>query len=249
MKFYTNVYQRGDKIYLRGYDKGIRVKETINYKPYIFVPSKNGSYKTLDDKDVEKLEFDSIKNAREFMTKYENISNFEFYGLNKFTYLYIYDNYKGEIDFDPQLVRIGTLDIECAADEGFPDIQKADKPITAITVRFRNRNYVFGCGDFVTDDPNTYYVKCVDEYELIQKYLACWQALDLDIVTGWNIEFFDIPYIVNRIIALFSENEAKKLSPWKILDEKIVEFRGKQNQSYNPFGIAVLDYYQARATV
>jgi DNA polymerase elongation subunit (family B) len=141
-------------------------------------------------------------------------------------------------------VRIGTLDIECAADEGFPDIQKADKPITAITVRFNKRNYVFGCGKFKTADENTHYMECKDEHELIQKFLSCWQALDLDVVTGWNIEFFDIPYLVNRIILLFNEKEAKKLSPWKILDEKMVEFRGKHNQSYNPFGLAVLDYYQ-----
>ena len=128
--------------------------------------------------------------------------------------------------------------------EGFPDIKKADKPITAITLRSRNRNFVFGCGDFETDDVNTHYLKCKDEYELIQKFLECWEQLDLDIITGWNIEFFDIPYTVNRIKLLFNEREAKRLSPWKILDEKIVEFRGKENQSYNPAGISVLDYYQ-----
>jgi DNA polymerase elongation subunit (family B) len=103
---------------------------------------------------------------------------------------------------------------------------------------------VFGCGKFKTDDLNTHYVECKDEYELIQKFLSCWQALDLDIVTGWNIEFFDIPYLVNRIKLLFNDKEAKRLSPWKILDEKIIEFRGKENQSYNPFGLSVLDYYQ-----
>jgi DNA polymerase elongation subunit (family B) len=168
----------------------------------------------------------------------------EIYGLTTFLYLYIFDNYKGDIDYDPKLVNIATIDIECAADEGFPDIQRADKPLTAITLRSRNRNFVFGCGDFETDDVNTYYIKCKDEYELIQKFLECWENLDLDIVTGWNIEFFDIPYIVNRIRRLFNDTEARRLSPWRILDEKIVEFRGKENQSFNPAGVSVLDYYQ-----
>jgi len=244
MSFYTHVYMRSDKIYLRGYDKGLRIKETINYNPYLFIAKQNGKYKTLDGKPVEKMMFDSIRDAREFVSRYEEVSNMEIYGLTNFQYLYIFDTFKGDIDYDPRLVTVGTLDIECAADEGFPDISKADKPITAITIRSRGRNYVFGCGDFVTEDPNTHYVKCNDEHHLIQQFISCWRALDLDIVTGWNIEFFDIPYIVNRIISLFGEKEAKKLSPWGILDEKIVEFKGKQNQSYTPAGISVLDYYQ-----
>jgi len=244
MAFYTSVFQRGDKIYMRGFDKGLRISDIDYYKPYMFIPKQGGKYKTLDGRDVGRIDFDSIGDAKDFVEKYKDVSNMEIFGINTFAYLYIFDKFKGDIDYDPQLVRIGTLDIECAADEGFPDIQKADKPITAITVRFNKRNYVFGCGKFKTTDENTHYMECKDEHELIQKFLACWQALDLDVVTGWNIEFFDIPYLVNRIKLLFNEKEAKKLSPWKILDEKMIEFRGKENQSYNPFGLAVLDYYQ-----
>jgi DNA polymerase elongation subunit (family B) len=66
----------------------------------------------------------------------------------------------------------------------------------------------------------------------------------MDIVTGWNVEFFDMPYLVNRIKSLLGLSEAKKLSPWGILNERMVEFKGKENQSYEPVGITVLDYYQ-----
>jgi len=240
--FYTNVHMRGNRIYLRGYDKGIRVEEKINYTPYLFVPKARGTFKTLDGQPVEKVNFDSISEARDFLKNYEDVDNLSIYGLTAFPYLFIYDTYKGDIDYDPNQVKIGTIDIECAADDGFPDIQKADKPLTAITIRCRGRNYVFGCGDFTTDDKNTYYIKCETEVQLVHQFLQCWKALDLDIVTGWNIEFFDIPYIVNRIIALGMD--PKKLSPWGLLDEKTVEFRGKENQSFSPVGISVLDYYQ-----
>jgi DNA polymerase elongation subunit (family B) len=242
--FYTNVFQRGNNIYIRGYDKGIRYTDKIPYHPYLFIPKSNGKYKTLDNKPVEKLEFDSIYEAKDFIERYKDVSNMDIYGLTTWPYLYIFDAFKGDIDYDPKQIRIATIDIECAADEGFPDIQRADKPLTAITIRSRNRNFVFGCGEFTSTDPNTYYIKCKDEYELVQQFLDGWNKLDIDIVTGWNIEFFDIPYIVNRIKVLFNEAEAKKLSPWRILDEKIVEFRGKENQSYTPAGITVLDYYQ-----
>jgi DNA polymerase elongation subunit (family B) len=244
MSFYTSVFSRGNTVFIRGYDKGLRFTDKVNYKPYVFVPKQDGKYKTLEGKSVEKLEFDSISEARDFVNRYSDVSGMEIYGLSSWPYLYIFDTYKGDIDYDPKQIKIGTIDIECAADEGFPDIQKADKPLTAITVRCRNRNYVFGCGDFETKDENTHYIKCKDEYELIQQFLSCWQVLDLDVVTGWNIEFFDIPYLINRIKLLFNDLEAKKLSPWRILGEKIVEFRGKENQSYDPAGISVLDYYQ-----
>lgn len=242
--FYTNVYARGDKVYVRGYNKGIKFKDVIEYKPYMFIPKADGKFRTLDGKPVAKMQFEGIKDAREFIERYSDVSNMEIYGLTAFPYLYIYDTFKGDIDYDPRLVSIGTLDIECAADEGFPDIQKADKEITAITMRSRGRNYVFGCGEFVTDDPNTFYVKCKNEEELLYKFLESWKFLDFDIVTGWNIEFFDIPYLVNRIKNVLSEKHAKYLSPYAILNEKTVEFRGKENQSYDPAGISVLDYYQ-----
>jgi DNA polymerase elongation subunit (family B) len=242
--FYTNIFQRGNKIYFRGYDKGFRVQKAVKYKPYLFLESEKGTYRTLDNKPVEKIEFESIYDAKEFMEKYKDIDNFKYYGLTNFLYVFIKDFFKKDIDYDPNLIKIGTLDIECAADEGFPNIQTADKEITAITIKCNKRIYVFGCGEFKTNDPNIYYMKCVDEYDLIQKFLGCWQQLDLDIVTGWNIEFFDIPYIVNRIFKLFNEEEVKRLSPWRYVIEKTVEFRGKEQQSYNFLGISILDYYQ-----
>ena len=210
----------------------------------MFVQKTGGKYRTLDNKPVEKMQFDSISDAKDFIERYSDVSNMEIYGLNAFTYTYIFDAFKGEINYDPKIIRIGNIDIEVAADEGFPDIQKADKEITAITLRYGGTNYVFGCGHFLSKDPNTSYLRCKNEFDLLAKFLMAWQNLDLDIVTGWNVEFFDMPYLVNRIKNLLGLAEAKKLSPWGILNERVVEFKGKENQSYEPIGITVLDYYQ-----
>ena len=246
MKFYTSVYQRGDKIYVRGYEDGQRVEFVEKYKPYLFLPKKDGFYRTLDGKQVDKMQFDSISDARDFCEKYKDVSNFDYYGLNNYQYVFMYDYYNGEIQYDPSLVSVVTIDIECAADEGFPDIQKADKEITAITLRKNGKNVVFGCGEFVTDDENTNYIRCKNEHELLDKFIKVWNhpTWKPDVVTGWNIEFFDIPYTVNRIKNILGDEFAKKLSPWGFLEEKEVEFKGKKNQTYSPVGIAVLDYYQ-----
>ena len=246
MKFYTDVKQMGDKIFVRGYEDGKSVEFIEKYKPYLFLPKQDGFYRTLDGKPVDKINFDSIRDARDFTKRYEEVSNFEFYGLTNYQYVFMYDYYQGEIQYDPALISVVTIDIECAADEGFPDIGKADKPITAICLRKNGKSIVFGCGEFKTDDETVTYVKCKDEATLLDKFLMVWnhKSWKPDIVTGWNIEFFDMPYLVNRIKGVLGDGEAKRLSPWKILEEREVEFKGKSNQTYTPVGIAVLDYYQ-----
>lgn len=247
MAFYTNFFLRGSKLYIRGYDKGLPFDDVLYYKPYLFVPSKKGSYKTISGKTVDKIEFSTAREARDFIEKYKDIDQFEVYGSTNFAYVYINDRFQGDIDFNSSLLSVITLDIECDSSDGFPNIALADKMLTSIAIRKNGKSTaVFSYGDFTTDDPNVFYVKCENEEDLIKKFLKVWtsDAWRPDIVTGWYIEFFDIPYLINRISRILGMDWAKKLSPWKILDERKVEFRGKEIQSFNITGIAVLDYYQ-----
>lgn len=243
-KFYTNVYRRFNKIYLIGYENKRRVEKVIKYQPYLFYPNKEGDYKSIDGISCSKIDFPTIKEASQFLEKYGDIDNAKVYGLTQWQYLYIYDNYLGEIDYDPKVVSVVSIDIECAADEGFPDIRKADKEITAITLRKNGHSYVLGCGDFETTDKNVTYIKCENEKFLLGNFIKTWRALKPDIITGWNIEFFDIPYTINRIRVVLQDDYELMLSPWGFIDEREVEFKGKVNQSFVIAGISALDYYQ-----
>jgi DNA polymerase elongation subunit (family B) len=248
VKFYTNVYSRGDKIYLRGYSSdNRRVHDVVDYKPYLFVPKRREAsthYRTLDYKPVEKMHFESISEARDFAKRYSDVANMEIYGLNNFRYLYIYDKFHGELDYDPTWINVISIDIETDSSDGFPDIAKADKEITAITLSRRGEKVVFGYYDYKPKTDRVEYIKCKDEYHLLNNFLKIWQSGRYmpDILTGWNIEFFDLPYIVNRIKNILGIHEAKKLSPWGILEERTVETHGRENQVYYPAGISVLDY-------
>jgi DNA polymerase elongation subunit (family B) len=249
--FYTNVFSRGNKIYLRGYKDGRRHFEKIDYKPYLFVPSdKDTKYKTLPlnnkpQKLVSRIDFDSITDAREFLQKYEDVSNFEIYGFTDWKFLFIRDKYPNIIDYDVSAINIISIDIETDSSSGFPDIEKADKEITAITLSRKGEKVVFGMKDYKVSGDKTTYIKCKDEWTLLNNFLKIWQSGRFlpDIITGWNIEFFDIPYIVNRIKNVLGLHEASKLSPWGFLDEKTIEIRGRQQKTYVPAGVNVLDYY------
>lgn len=245
-KFYTNIHPHKGQLLVRGYENGERVQHKVDFKPYLFINSRTGNtkYRTLQGKPVDKLPFDSIPDAREFVAKYSGVGGIEFYGITQFQYLYIHEEYPQVIEYDRDLVRVVNIDIEVAADEGFPSIDRADKPITAITMKHKKTSYVFGCGDFENHDENVQYIKCDSEANLIMKFVDAWRAIDPDIVTGWNIEFFDIPYIVNRTRNVCGESFAKKLSPWEILNERQVTIAGREYTVYDPIGLNALDYMQ-----
>ena len=244
-KFYTDVTLNRGNILLRGYDNGKRINYKIDYKPYLFIPSKTGNseYRSIFGKPVDKISFDGVYEARDFIKRYEDVSGFEIFGLNKFEYTFINDYFPGEIKFDPSIINVGYIDIEVDSSSGFPDVKSAAKEVTAITIKRRDLIISLGCGDY--DAPEgVIYIKCPNEAALLLKFLEIWKQLDLDIISGWNVEFFDIPYLVNRITQIHGEEFANKLSPWEILYESTREIMGRPTQIYLPKGICILDYMQ-----
>lgn len=247
MHFYTNVAQRGNKIYIKGYYGGKQYTDVVEYRPYLFRESNEPSkYKTINGRNVSRVDFPSISDARDYIKQFENVENAPIYGLTNFLYAYLYDNFPGPISFDVSQISILTIDIEVAADEGFPSIQDADKEITAITIRKNGHSVVFGCHPYRSKSSDVTYVMCRHEKDLLRRFLATWNSDDWapDIVTGWNCQFFDIPYLVNRISRVLSPSDARDLSPWRILEEKTIMIMGREQQCYIPGGVAILDYLE-----
>jgi DNA polymerase elongation subunit (family B) len=251
MSFYTNVATSKNDILLRGYEDGKPVLRRIPYKPYLFIPSKKETeYQTLEGRPVGKIDFDSMREARDFLRSYEGVDGMEIYGLEKFVYTFIYDTYRslGDIKYDPSVISVCSIDIEVslAEDRGFPDVQIASNPVTVITMSRNGKKVVLGCRDFVNTFEDVEYYKCADEAALLRSFVELWNSprFSPDVVTGWNIDFFDIPYLVNRITRVLGDSWAKKLSPWGFLQEKKIEIMGKENQIYVPVGVTILDYLQ-----
>lgn len=244
--FYTSVTVHRGKILERGYENGRRVEKMVPYKPFLFVRSnsENPQYRTHRGGPLDMIRFESIREAREFIDEYKDVSGFPIYGMTNWVYPYIYETYKGELNPDLSLVRTYFLDIEVAADEGFPNIQTADKPITAIAVHVNGKYTVFAVGEYTGTEDYFEYVQCKTERELLERFVSHFRMSSPDIITGWNIEMFDVPYLVNRITRVIDRETAAKLSPWEVLQEKTVEIWGKEMQVYLPSGMALLDYLQ-----
>ena len=245
MSFYTSVHMHFDDILLRATNSsGQRIQRKIKYKPthYISTTAPNARYNTIKGEPVEPVFFNSIKEARDFRKKYEGIDNFNIYGLNNYPYTFINENYKGIIKWDINLVKILYFDIEVISDQGFPRADHASHEVVAISMRMNNKIYLLGNQPYTPESSEVEYFHCTSEEKLLWKFLELWQLLDPDVVSGWNINGFDIPYMVNRLNNVLGENTANKLSPWGLVNARVVNIMGREQTFYDLIGLAILDY-------
>lgn len=245
--YYTSAVASGSNILFRGIKDGRRMKLKIQYSPTLYLPSKYEvtDYKSLSGEYLQPKKFDTIREARDFVKRYEDVENFKVYGNSGYEYAFIADEHKGMIDWDFKDILIGVIDIEVASDNGFPDPKLAAQPITAITIMYvGGETYTFGCGDYTVKGEEKY-TKCSDEYELCSKFLNLWSENCPDVVSGWNSVGFDIPYIINRFKKILGEDTTKKLSPWNMITERErVSNLGKEYTTYTIVGLASLDYME-----
>lgn len=261
--FYTNVQAYGNYVLFRGIINGKRYKKRLPYKPRLYTLSKdkNSPFKTLYGQPLDEIEFDSINDCKEFKKKYKHINTFKMFGDNKHEYSFISDYYTKEIEFDFSKISIAYIDIEVASNNGFPEPEQANEPITAITIWLSGKFHVFGYGNGTdqtfnnTRDDVEYYL-CDDEKDLIRKFVALWKSDCPDIVTGWNScrslkmgngnPGFDWSYTINRMQRLFmgedGEDIIKHLSPWGWVRNKTVKI-GREEVTYHEIsGVAMIDY-------
>ena len=252
MNFYTNVTRYGNMILYRGYENGKKVSHKIKYAPTLFVSTPKGDWTSLSGDKCAPIKFDTMREAKEWVQQNKEVAGRKIFGNTRYISAFINEYFPGTIKFDRNLINVTTIDIEVASDDGFPEPEEASKEITAICLKnnIDNTYYVFGVGDYdvsksLMKTNRVVYIKCLNEAMLLQKFLDHWSTPSNtpDVITGWNSRFFDVPYLVNRINRLIPGGH-KKLSPWGMVDERIINsVRGKQ-QTYEIGGIEHLDYLE-----
>ena len=247
MRFYTNVYEKFNKMLVRGYENGEYFQIEEDYQPTLFVSSKKKTkYKTLDGYAVEPIQPGKISDCREFLDKYSKVEGFTVYGNDNYKAQYISDKYpEEEIKFDIAKIRLFTIDIEVSAESGFPNVFDCAEEILTITLQnyatkqiicFANRR------EYENTRKDVAYVRCSDEIDLVNRFLGFWQQNTPDAITGWNCELYDIPYIAGRIERIVGEKEARRLSPWGNIRRKELVIQGREQISYEIAGVSVIDY-------
>lgn len=254
MKFYTNATVIGNNVCAKEVINGKRVKSRIPFSPTLYTPSqdKNAKFRTLEGTPVDPVQPGSIDETREFVKTYDGVQGFSLYGNTNYNYSWISEEYpQEEVEYELKHIRAFSMDIETESEYGFPEPELAREKINAITFyNMANKEFhVFGLEiygkKYIPDTTRkiTYHAYQSEE-ELLTDFISHWQSEDPDIVTGWNVEFFDIPYIINRIVNLMGESAAKKLSSWGKIRARTVNFYQQEKPTYEIYGVAILDLYR-----
>ena len=235
---------------VRGYENGKHFSDRQEFRPTFYVPTKGkkrSKWKTLDGVPVEPIKPGTIRDCREFVDKYSQVQGFNVYGNERYVHQYISELYpEDNIKFDINNINLITIDIEVAAESGFPDVFNCAEELLLITVQDYNTKKIttFGSRPYKTN-PNRKdysYTDCHNEEGLISTFLDWWQQHTPEVVTGWNCELYDIPYLVGRVERLMGEKAVKRFSPWGIVRKNEITIQGRANISYDLAGISVIDY-------
>jgi len=246
MNFYTNVQLIGNNVLVRGVKNGKRFETKEEFFPTLFVKSKKDSkYKTLQGETVEPIKPGTVRDCREFYNKYEGVEGFEIYGNDRYIYQYISEKYpEDEIKFDISKIKLVTIDIEVASEQGFPDVESCVEEILAITIQdYTTKEIItWGVKPFINKQSNVTYHHCPSEYKLLSSFINYWMYNVPDVVTGWNIQLYDVPYICKRLNRVLGEKLMKRFSNWGLVTEGSVEMMGRKHTTFDVGGLTQLDY-------
>jgi DNA polymerase elongation subunit (family B) len=255
--FYTFAGKHGNKILWRGYENGKPFLREVKYTPTLFLPTKETESEhvsLISKRPLKPKVFDTMSDASDFIEQYKDVNGFEVHGNSNFVAAFIYDQYPDKIDFDEQLINLFNYDIELDISSGMPDMEKCDKPISSIALKYRQSDKYVLLGQkhydpqkTMTDvDPaNIVYEQFDSEKSLLRRFVEIWTANYPEVITGWNVQYFDVWYTFTRIQLLFGENTLKRMSPWGIVKKSTKELYGKKQSTYDIMGISIVDYMDA----
>jgi len=248
MRFYTNIQMVGNNFLVREYENGQRRIYREEYQPTLYVKSKKESkWKTLDGDCVEPIQPGTIRDCREFYKKYDGVDGFPIYGNERYLYQYISDKYsEDEIQFDISKISLVTMDIEVQAERGFPDPESCSEEMLTISIQDYTTKEIttWGRKPYTPTQKNVTYHHYSDEVAMLNAFLYWWTQNTPDVITGWNVRLYDIPYLCGRISRIMGEKKMKLLSPWGLVTRDEAWISGRKFNVFDVAGLTTLDYLE-----
>ena len=214
---YLNIYfeagsEASPQSYIHIWDSQLGYKR-IPYSKYAYKLDKDGDYTTLYGqpcKLVKRWKKEDLENGIIFESDVHPEMR------------YLVDNYmNSEEPSDAHVVM--NFDIEVSTDGGLPDVYKAQNSITAIayfddmvkeyTAHLLDPSMQMNDITMTQRGDTVHVFRHTTEEELLDAFLTDYESIRPTILTGWNIDYFDVPYLYNRIKNVFDDKTAKRLSP------------------------------------
>ena len=202
---------------------------TSKYRNYAYVKDGNGSYESIHGERLKKINF---------WKKEDNLQLFES-DVNEMT-RFLIDNYGDSDEVSDGHVTL-TFDIEVEMNSGLPDVMEAENTMTSVAFHDSATNdyhvYVLSEGEEIDKTIKGAKVRSFrSEADMLVAFVNAWEEISPTIITGWNIDFFDVTYLYNRLKRVLGTKQANRLSPigkvhWN-----------KYRKRYLIAGVSALDY-------
>ena len=253
---FKNVYYDTKKsvIHLWEQVNGENLYDTIEWTPYLFLPCKDedADAKTIFGKSVAKKDFSNYYDYHQFLENNSSYNVFENNCRNEIQFLA--ERYYGIPDeemYVPQLLCYYT-DIEVLPEEGFPDYRDPKDPVILASIRngLTKQTVTFGYDPFelrsyTGDLPNVRYIACESEEDLMRRYFSFLHKFPCDVLSGYNIWSFDLPYMISRAKVLWGDEVGEKMyrrmSPINVVNTWKQKHGDEMNIDMG--GLTILDYY------
>lgn len=244
--FISAVKCNATEIFHRYIENGVRKEERVRYKPFVGLETRPGQkemFKSIHGKPLTPRIFESLPDY--YSWKRENEGIIEMHGDIQPEYQFLSTQYRGKVPIQWDAMRIINFDIEVRCPKGFPVAENAEWPVTTISCEniVTGELTVFGYKAYTPKTDDVRYYQAKNEEEMLQQFVSWWSHEYPDIITGWYIDGFDVPYLVNRIESQLGKKWVSKLSPvGKIVTRTIKDDYGNETVRYGIDGIASFDY-------
>ena len=229
-------------------DQGKPITVQSTFEPYIYLETNNApDAMSIFNSKLKKKRFRNQSDRIRYI-KDNNVERvFENLNVQQQFLIDTFWEQNEKDEFSQYPLKVYFIDIETYSPDAFPDTQNPEDPINVITIynTLTDRYTVWGTKPFTKSNENTKYIYCKTERELFQKFLDYFAGNYPDILSGWNSEFFDVPYIINRMSKILGEDEAKRLSPVGLIRARTFMGKfGREQTRWHIEGISCVDYLE-----
>jgi len=201
-------------------------KEVVKFKPSLYFESdRDERYKSIYGKNLKRREYSDIYSYNSGIFKARS-SKVKYYGDIDPLYQYIINRFNRKVIEIDDKIQIYNYDIEAfslSTDE-FMKPEESKAPVQTITINevHNGKYYVFGYEDYEVKDlvrenkkgekyiikkEDIIYEKFSSEVKLLKGFIKFLKHKNVQILTGYNILFYDNQYIFNRLKRLGIESD------------------------------------------
>lgn len=242
------VYDHREKsVHLYTWDEnGNRVTTVKNFYPYLYLEDPKGQFTSIYGTKLRKKIFKNSYERNQFIKEsgtrrlFENIPTVQQFLIDEYWQVHEEENF---FQFP---LRMWFLDIETYSKGHFPDVNNPEDPINIISFydSLDKKIYSYGTKPYTGDNKDVVYVHCKTEKDLFLKFIDHVKKDYPDVISGWNSDYFDMPYILNRGEAIVGE-DIKKLSPLGNIRRRVFMGQfGREETKYHIDGVSLVDYIE-----